>query len=78
MSATTAAAAASSAAHGGKRAEFAAAGLAPAGNRGKHGDGASGRLLANRTVGAGGVHGLELIKLVVAGRAVIFIYWHTI
>lgn len=79
MAAAAAPAAASTAGHGRRhRAELAGPGFAAAGDSCKHGNGTTSWLLAYRTIGAAGVHGLEFIELIFAGRAVVFVQRHNI
>jgi hypothetical protein len=72
VAAAAAPATASTASHGRQRAKVTAAGVS-LGDRGKHRDGPAGGLLAARAIGAGGAHGLELLKLVVAGGAMVLV-----
>ena len=72
MSAAATTTATSPTTHRRQWAESGVAGLS-AGHGGKNGDDSLGRLLAVRTVGAGSVHGLQLVELVVTGRAVVFV-----
>ena len=76
VAAATAPAATSAAAHGRQRAEVAAAGISP-GYRGKYGDGPAGGLLTAGAIRPGGAHGLELLKLVVAGGAMVLVQRHS-
>jgi len=75
VAAAAAPAAASTGPHGRQRTEVTAAGVA-LGDRGKHGDSPAGGLLAARAIGAGGAHGLELLKFAIAGGAMVLVQRH--
>ena len=75
MAAAATAATAATTTHWGQRAKIGAAGLA-AGHRSEHRNGPASRLLADWAIGALGAHGLQLLKLVVAGGAMVFVQRH--